>query len=575
MTLERPRRIRVGAPGTTAGIAVLAGLVAAALVAAVIDPFGPSLHDPDAAASVLYFDRIVSGQRLEAFVPTTPKPLLTALYGASWALTGEWRTLGLWTLVAFAVAVAASTALLLRIGGRPAAAFAVVALVASPTIAVEIAGANSLIWGLAGWAVAGLAIAGGPRRAWIAGLALAAAATFRTETLVVVALATAGLALLALRPGLAGGGGGDDAPGFAAPGAVPARRWSGLLLGWLALPIAALHDLLLTGDPLSWLRVPAGYTAITTPDLRPTPPLDFAADVVARYAGEPLLVALAVVGIAWLLIRRQLALATGLVGLTAGIAALIGFVAWRGVFVTARYFEQVDLGLIGAAAIGVGAIASTLAQRAGGRGGGTGDGAPAEALGVAAAVALAVVLTAPTAFFDGGRLTTRLATVRSASDHVADVLPTLRAALAADDSPIPAAATGPAGLAVVDPARATILVPRALWTRLARRAPRAAHPARGQLARVPRRRPAGGGPAGPDDLPRPLRGRPAGAVRAARTRRRLVVGSIRPRPGADRRRGRHLDPRRRGRPLTVVRRQRRAAGRTGRSPRPSSSSRAS
>ena len=154
MTLEPPRRIRVGAPGTTAGIAVLAALVAAVLVAAVIDPFGPSLHDPDAAASVLYFDRIVAGQRLEAFVPTTPKPLLTLLYGASWALTGDWRVLGLWTLVAYVVAVAASTALLRRIGGWPAAAFAAVALVASPTVIVEVAGANSLIWGLAGWAVA-------------------------------------------------------------------------------------------------------------------------------------------------------------------------------------------------------------------------------------------------------------------------------------------------------------------------------------------------------------------------------------------------------------------------------------
>jgi hypothetical protein len=468
VTREPPRRIRLGAPGSTAGIAVLAAVVAVALVAAVIDPFGPSLHDPDAAASVLYFDRIASGQRLEAFVPTTPKPLLTLLYGASWSLAGDWRLLGLWTLAAFAVAVAASTALLLRIGGRPAAAFAVLALVASPTIAVEVAGANSLIWGLAGWAVAGLAIAGGPRRAWVAGLALAAAATFRTETLVVVALATAGVALLSIRPGLADeGGGGDAAAGIAAPGPSTAREWSGLLLGWLAVPIAALHDLLLTGDPLSWLGVPAGYTAITTPDLRPTPPLDFAADLVARYAGEPLLVGLAVVGIGWLVARRQIALATGFVGLTAGIAALIGFVAWRGVFVTARYFEQVDLGLIGAAAVGVGAVASWLNGRVGG--GPSTRAVPDRwrgVLGVAVAGALAVVVTAPTMFFDGG-LATRLRTVRAASDHVADALPALRAALAADRSPVPAATTVPAGRAVVDPVQATLLVPRPLWTRLA------------------------------------------------------------------------------------------------------------
>lgn len=471
MTLEPPRRIRVGAPGSTARFAVLAAVVAVLVVAAVIDPFGPSLHDPDAAASVLYFDRIASGQRLEAFVPTTPKPLLTLLYGASWSLTGDWRLLGLWTLVALAVAVAASTALLLRVGGRPAAVFAVVALVASPTVVVETAAANSLIWGLAGWAVAGLAIVGGPRRAWIGGLALAAAATFRTETLVVIALATAGVALLAIRPALADAGReavrGMDGAGRRAPGHSPAREWSGLLLGWLAVPLAALHDLLLTGDPFSWLGVPAGYTAITTPDLRPTPPLDFAADLVARYAGEPLLVGLAVVGIGWLVARRQVALATGLLGLTAGIAALIGFVAWRGVFVTARYFEQVDLGLIGAAAVGVGAVVSWLNGRVGG--GRSARALPDRwrgALGVAVACALAVVVTAPTSLFDAG-LATRLRTVRAASDHAAGALPALRAALAADGSPVPTATTGPAGRAVVDPAQATLLVPRALWTRLA------------------------------------------------------------------------------------------------------------
>ncbi|HKG19118.1 MAG TPA: hypothetical protein VKB00_05215, partial [Candidatus Limnocylindrales bacterium] len=78
------------------GIAVLA-VIAVVAVGLVVQPFGPSLHDPDAAASVLFFDRIAAGNRLEAFVPTTPKPLLTLLYGAAWNATGDWRLLGLLT----------------------------------------------------------------------------------------------------------------------------------------------------------------------------------------------------------------------------------------------------------------------------------------------------------------------------------------------------------------------------------------------------------------------------------------------------------------------------------------------
>lgn len=452
MSPEAPRPIRAGFLASTAGAALLAAFVAVVIVGAIIAPLGPSLHDPDAAASVLFFDRIAAGQHLEAFVPTTPKPILTLLYGAAWSVVGDWRALGLLTLGAFAVAVAAATALAIRTAGRVAAVFVALALITSSNVALEVAHANSLIWGLAGWAIAGLAVTGGRRRSWIAGLALAGAASFRTETFVLVGIGTLGWAVLAVRPG--GGGRGAMA------------RWSGILLGWLALPLALVHDLLLTGDPLSWLRVPAGYTALTTPGLGRTPPLEFAADLVVRYVGQPVLVALAVIGIVWLVQRRLVALAAGFVGLTVGIAILIGFVAWRGIYVTPRYFEQVDLGLMGAAAIGAGAVVAGLRRVAARALAELAAGSRAEAFGLVVGGALAVAIAAPTAISDAD-LGRRLAEGRAQSGNVERVRPILQAALGQAGSAVPAAVAGPMGLSIVDPASATLVVPRPLWTQLA------------------------------------------------------------------------------------------------------------
>jgi hypothetical protein len=446
----------VTAPGGGVGrrvagptIAILAAAVAIVAVAIVVDPFGPSLHDPDAAASVLYFDRIMSGRHVEVFVPTTPKPLLTVLYGVAWEAFHDWRLLGFLTLAAFGVAAGAAAAFVARVAGPAAAVFVVIALATSSAVVGEVAHANSVIWGLACWALAGLALSGGPRRAWALGLALAAAASFRNESYPLVALATAGVVLLAITRGRAAAG-----------------RWSPVLLGWLALPVALVHDLLRTGDPLAWLKVPAGYTAITTPDLRPTRPLDYAGDVVARFGTEPVLVVLAVVGVVWLVRRRELALAAGLLGLTVGITALIGVIAWRGVSVTPRYFEQVELGLIGAAAIGVGGSLEALRGMVGGRTrpGSAGRALPGATL-VGAATALALLVTLPSAPFDAD-LAARLATGRVQSADVAVVLPALEDALAADTTAPPPSVTGPAGLAVVDAAAATLFVPRPLWTRL-------------------------------------------------------------------------------------------------------------
>jgi hypothetical protein len=70
-------------------LAVVAGILAAVAMGFTIGPLGSTTVDPDATASVLYFDRMIHGLRLESFLATTPKPLLTVIYGATWTLLGD------------------------------------------------------------------------------------------------------------------------------------------------------------------------------------------------------------------------------------------------------------------------------------------------------------------------------------------------------------------------------------------------------------------------------------------------------------------------------------------------------
>ena len=65
-----------------------AGLVA---VAALFRPWNTPAIGFDSAASVLYFDRLGAHQSLEAFVGSTPKPLMTLLYGVAFNLFHDWR----------------------------------------------------------------------------------------------------------------------------------------------------------------------------------------------------------------------------------------------------------------------------------------------------------------------------------------------------------------------------------------------------------------------------------------------------------------------------------------------------
>ena len=92
-------------------VPVGAGLLAILVVTLVGRAWLSGTNDPDSTNSVIYFQRIVAGERLELTVLTTPKPLLTLLYGASWNLFHDWRVLVWMTIAVHGVAVAAATRL--------------------------------------------------------------------------------------------------------------------------------------------------------------------------------------------------------------------------------------------------------------------------------------------------------------------------------------------------------------------------------------------------------------------------------------------------------------------------------
>lgn len=458
--------------------AVAVGLVAAAVAAIVVAPFGPATIDPDAAASVLYFERISAGARLEAFVPTTPKPLLTLVYGLTWALAHDWRFLTWETIAVFAAAAGMAVRWAFRVGGLlvdggsagrlaggVAAAFLGAGLVASSDVALEVSRANSLVWALAAWLVAGLAVTGARRRPGLAGLALLAGGLVRFETLGIVGVAGA---VLLLRAAVARLG----------RGPAPQRGDWLLLLGALAVPVACLHDLALTGDPLFWSGVPARYTALYVPSAGPVPPLEFAGTIAGRLGAEWGLVALAAVGLISLARRRAWPAALGPAALGAGVVALLFVLAARGTYISTRYYEPLDLALLALAAFGTAALAGRALARLGwvegrrvGQAGRWSDGSTvgrvAWALGPFGAGALAVVLAWPAAPFDRS-VATSLALVRAASANLAEYGGRLGELAGGARQPPPGGPDGAAiGAPAADPGRVALFVPSLLRPRIA------------------------------------------------------------------------------------------------------------
>jgi hypothetical protein len=328
-------------------LSVLVAAFAALVLWLVVSPLSGVRADTDAAATVLYFERIVNGHRLEAFFPTTPKPLLTIVYGAAWSITGDWRTLTLLTLVVAALSVGMAARLAARLGGVTAAAIVVVAMLAWPDFQAEVAHANSFIWGLGLWLLAALLVTADRPRPWLAGIVLGLAGLARTETVWLIGAAMAWAAWLVLQ---ALRGRRPDDMRLALP----------LCLGALFVPLACLHDWLLTGQPLYWLGVPAGFTALAYPDLASASPLATLHRESYHFQPAIPLLALAAVGAVRLALSQWRGLAFALLSLLAGVLLALVVLAWRAVYISPRYYEEADAAVLIFTAIGGAAVVTWL-----------------------------------------------------------------------------------------------------------------------------------------------------------------------------------------------------------------------
>jgi hypothetical protein len=396
-------------PGLLTGSVVV---LAAVVLWLLVRPLAGATNDTDSMATVLYFDRIVHGQRLEAFVPTTPKPLLTLAYGLAWSLTGDWRSLTILTIGAGALAVGFAARLAGRLAGPGAAAFAVIGLLVWPEFQQEVANANSFVWGLGLWLLAGVLITADRPRPWLAGLALLLAGLVRTETIWLLAVAVASVGFLALRA-LRGG----DRRAFRT--ALP------LLLGALAIPLACLHDWLLTGRPLYWLGVPAGYTAQAYPNLAAVAPLSTLKSEAVHF--EPMwpLLGLAILGGLTLMATRHRTVALALAALAAGVLATLVLLAWRGVYISARYYEEADAAVLLAAAVGGAWLAGWAVDRTRGR---ASDWLRSRAAGLGWGAVL-VAVAAVALVGSSGNLDSQLMPGRDSNARLAEQLPRLESVL--------------------------------------------------------------------------------------------------------------------------------------------------
>lgn len=326
------------ARGIAPWLALFAG--AFAFIAILVRPTQAGPVAFDAASSVLYFDRIVAGQRLEAFVNTTPKPLLTVVYGLAYGLTHDWRAVSIASISVTALGVVLGSALAHRVGGLAAGVAAAVFLVADSNLLIEASWAYGLPWAVACWFAAGLALTTRRPRYTLAGVALMLGALARPETFLLVGAATVIVILLAFRRRLPAG-----------------AQW--ILTAWLALPIMSAHDLLLTGDPLFWLRAASIYSQ----GLRFPGPGVIARRVAQTLIGNPLiaLAALAAIVPLWQRASGRI-VAAGLVVVGLGTGILLIAVAARGQLTLSYYHHPIALALGLAAAIGIASVSEFLSR---------------------------------------------------------------------------------------------------------------------------------------------------------------------------------------------------------------------
>lgn len=321
---------------------------ALAVGAWVARPFVAASVAYDSQASALHFARLVEGRQLEAFISTTPKPVLTIVYGTLYAGTHDWRAIALAGLLAYAGSIALTASLVRRELGWVAWAFASVALTGSLALLYDAGFALATPWALLFVAAAGMLGTRTRGRAAAAGLMLMLAVLCRVEVLLLVATIGVVLGWRRMAPARLGG--------------ETVRRASWLLLIALAaLPVMALHDWLLTGDPLFWATVSARYSSTTR--LTILTPVELATWLSGRYVALWPLTLLALVGVVRLVRRRRWALVAGVVAFGPGMAVLLVVLAARHIYVPSRYAAPIDLAAIVSASAGTGWLGA-LALRA-------------------------------------------------------------------------------------------------------------------------------------------------------------------------------------------------------------------
>jgi hypothetical protein len=341
--------------------AILLQWTAAVLMTAFAVALGVFLARPIHAASIAFdsqvavldFNRLVNGRRVEVFLSTTPKPLLTFIFGPLEMLTRDWRSVAWATLLAFGVGVALVAELVRRSAGWFAWLFVGVGLAGSAALLFDVAYALAVPWAMLCWAVAGLALSRPTPRYAVAGLALLLATLARLESILIVGLVALILVAFAIPPVA-------RAAARARLGRPPRRAWL-LLLGLGALPIMAIHDQLIYGDPLFWSTVAGRYSAVTTQHI--LSPLQLA-EWIARHELRLLpLVILGLIGFAHLVRIRAWVLVVGVLAMGPGLIVFLEYLAARHIFVPDRYVAPADIAGIVAAGIGAAWVAQAAIDR--------------------------------------------------------------------------------------------------------------------------------------------------------------------------------------------------------------------
>jgi hypothetical protein len=429
---------------TAARWGLSAGLFAGvtALEFALVRPLQDGPAGPDAAAAVLYFDRIVSGHHLEVFVNSTAKPLLTVVLGSLHAISGDWRAGAVATVIVTAVGIVLASELVRRVANLGSAIFAGVALVGLISFQAEASWSYGLPWAFACWMTAGLLLVRPHPRFGAAGLMLLIGGLARAETFILVGVATSILGWMAVR------------------GPRPPTRALLLMTGWLAIVGLCVHDLLLTGDPLWWTRVAAHSVALNDGRARSV------AGVVRMsasllWSSLPLAIAACLGGLHLLRTRSWVA-AAGLIAIGPLVLVYTWVLAIARINVITHYLHPVYLAMVLGASVFVGLVLGTSGRaivrrfpRTGGR--------PAHAIMALVAVVLAVGLVRQYAPLSpvSRRSIALEADIASRLTSVEPILAHARPADPPGTTPVP----GPMG--APDPTRIRLFVPAHRVPRLA------------------------------------------------------------------------------------------------------------